>query len=297
QGFEPQFSGSEPDVLPLDDLGIDRHGCGTRILKISVYAKVVIRLYGFAATVYDMVMEARTLIAAVVAGGLLYIAGQYINARESSATANNLRPGITVQGTGKVDAVPNKARITLGVTTDIVETAEAATAALEEKMAIVLADIRRFEIPEENIKTEQVSVQPVYDFFEGRQEIRGYQATQQLQISLDDASKTGPLISSTTRQGVNQVGSVQFDREDSARLEFEAQQKAIEDARQKAQTLADALGVKLGKVVSFNTASSPTTPPPFFLEQTARSSADQALELPPGSNEISATVTVTYEIR
>jgi uncharacterized protein len=234
----------------------------------------------------------------VVTGGLFYILGQYIASQplrvEQEAAAER---EITVQGTGEVTATPDVASISLGVTTGPQASADVATALLSKTFEAVVADVQRLGVKEEDITTTNLSVQPVYDFGEGERTLRGYEAFESIRIKVRDLDTTGDIVASASREGVNQVGGISFDIDDPDELQRRAEAAAIADARDNAEQLAEALEVRLGRVKTFTSSDTPA--PPVFARAALESVGGDAAgpPVPQGSQDVTATITITYELR
>lgn len=242
-------------------------------------------------------------LAAVVVGGLFYVLGQYVASQpqriEKEAEANR---DVTVQGHGEVTAKPDVARITLGVTTGTQPTAKVALDLLSRRFTDVVNAVKALGVKEEDVKTTNLSINPQYDFREGRQAIRGFEASESIQVTIRDLGKIGDVLAKTTLEGVNQASGITFEMDDPNTLQREAQEKAIKNARENAEQLAKALGVRLGRVKTFHaTGSAPPYPPPFLAEARGlaldRLPEAPAPPVPPGTQDISATVTIIYELK
>src|SRR5687768_3448816 len=109
-----------------------------------------------------MMMDNRILIPVVI-GGLFFVAGQFIASQPQRAEQEvAAQREITVQGTGKVTAVPDVAIITLGLTTGPRATAEEATNALTEQFTAIVEAVQDLGVKEEDITTTNLSVNPQY---------------------------------------------------------------------------------------------------------------------------------------
>lgn len=245
-------------------------------------------------------MSLQHLLAAIVVGGLFYVGGQYVASQpqrvEQEVTANR---EITVAGHGKVLATPTVAQLTLGVTTGPQATAEAAMDLLARRFAAVVEAVRAEGVEKDDIKTTNLSVNPVYDFRDGQQALRGYEATESIEVKIRDLDKTGAVVSRATQEGVNQVGGIQFVIDDPEDLQREAEKEAIADAKKNAQALAKELGVSLGRVKAFSANDGVPPPPPLYplASLPAADARGEDLPVPSGTNEISAQVQITYELR
>ncbi len=233
--------------------------------------------------------------------GLLYVLGQYVASQPLRVQQETeAQREITVTGTAELTTTPDVAKLTLGVTTGPQPTAERAIELLAERFNAVLAAVKKQGIEEDDLKTFNVSINPSYDYTDGRQELRGFEARESIEVTIRDLDTIGDVLSVSVLEGVNQAGNIQFSIDDPDELEQQAQAEAIDDAKAKAKDLAKQLGVSLGNVKSFSASNSklPTQLPYARAELTALG-ADEAVapEVPVGTQDVAVTVNVTYEIR
>lgn len=236
----------------------------------------------------------QSLLIAVVIAGVFYIAGQQI-VSQGAPGADDI---LTVQATGVAKNVPTLAYITLGVQVQAKATAQEATDTLANQGNAVLDAMKKLGIAEADLKTQNISVQPSYNYLDGRQTLRGYEGSQQIEVTIRDTKMSGDVIARATEAGANQVGGVSFKSEDPEVQQLAAEQDAIANARKKAEDLADALGVRLGKVKNYSAQPSYGSPMPYALEAKAMGGDTvTSPQVPAGTQETQATVTVTYEIK
>lgn len=233
---------------------------------------------------------------ATLVGGILYIGGQFVATQLSEANQQvDANREIQVQGTGMAKATPTQASITLGVQIEPQETAELATQQLAEKVTSVMEALRGLGVAKEDIKTTNVSTNPVREFPEGRSELVGYEASEQVQVTIRDRDRAGEIISRVTQEGVNQVGNIQFSVEDDADVIAQAEAEAIADARERAERLAQQLDVRIGKVKTFSSSiGQPGQPIPFYAAEGR--GGDVSLPVSPGTEETTVTVHITYQL-
>ena len=239
------------------------------------------------------------LTTAIIIGGLFYLAGQYvvtIPERERQATEADRT--ITVTGQATISQRPDVATLTLGTRTEAAASAEAALSQLTTQFNQVVTAIEEAGVAEEDVATSNFSLEPQYDYRDGRQQLRGYVAAEQVIVTGRDLAAIGPLISRATGAGANQLGNVTFGLDDDSPVIQEAEAAAIADARAKAKHLASELGVGLGPVKSYQ-ASSGGGPEPYYAraELLDAASASEAPRLPSGQTDTSLTVTITFELR
>lgn len=246
-------------------------------------------------------MNEKHILTAVVIGGLLYVGGQYVASQpqriQKETEANR---EITVQGTGKVEAKPDIAQYSLGVTTGPQATAAGAMKILTDKFNGVLAAVKGQGVKADDIKTTNLSINPVYDWNSGKQTLKGFEASENIEIKIRDLNKVGDILAQSAVQGANQAGNLQFTIDDPEKLQTEAQKNAITNAQDKAKELTKSLGVGLGRVKTFSSsASSPDVYRTFSNAAPLGAGAMEAKapEVPTGTQEITANVTIVYELK
>lgn len=244
-------------------------------------------------------METRDIIKIVLVAGVLYIAGQYVASqpqRVQQETEANRE--IMVQGSGKAYATPNVAKYTISISTGPQVSAEAALKKLSELSGPVVAAVKKQGVDEKDIATTNLSINPQYDFTSGRQTLRGFEASESLELTIRDLDKIGTILSVATGEGVNAAGGLSFQADDIEQVRIAAQQDAIEDAKEKAEALAKSLGVGLGRVKNFSAQDVGQGPVPFYDKAVESAAGGVAVpEVPAGTQEIRMGVTVTYELR
>lgn len=208
-------------------------------------------------------------------------------------------PRISVTGEGEVSVAPDMAIINLSVVREA-ETAREAVAAGSEAMKQVLGALKAAGIAERDLQTAGLSIQPRYTQ-PGPQakpqapKISGYSAGNALTIRVRDLSTVGAILDKTISLGVNQGGDISFVNDDLKPSLTEARKRAVADAMDKARTLAEAAGVKLGRILSIEEPSArPGLVPMGKLMRAA--AADSSVPVERGENSYSAAVTVVFEI-
>jgi uncharacterized protein YggE len=238
----------------------------------------------------------KQLIGAVIVGGLFYMAGQYLATQpERERQATEADRSVTVTAEAEVSARPDVAEISVGTRTERQTTAERAVSSLAAQFNRVLEEVRALGIEEGDVSTTNFSLQPEYSFEQGRQDLLGYVASEQIKIKVRELEKIGEIISRTTTAGANQVGGVQFRLDEDSEIRQQAEEQAITKARDKAARIAEALGVSLGPVKSYTANGEGGGPVmPFAAADRAEGGVP---ELPVGSTETKIQVTITFELR
>ena len=207
------------------------------------------------------------------------------------------RDVITVSGEGKVKTTPDIARVNLGVQTDAasVKTAQADNT---KKMNAIIEAVKALGAAKEDIATENYSVYPKLEWKDGVSSIVGYTVSQNVSVKVRDLDKVGDVLTKAGELGANQIGGIDFTLDDPKSLQAEARQKAIDDARSKAEALAKQLGLTIVKVVSFSESFGGPPPMPYFAKEAgALDLAAAAPTIEPGQQEVVSGVNVTFEVR
>jgi uncharacterized protein YggE len=203
-------------------------------------------------------------------------------------------PTIRTLGHGRASRVPDLATIRLGVQSGQ-STASLAHAANAEAMRGVVEAIRSLGIADDDIRTANISLGPTWDHpADGIPRIVGYQATNQLQVTLRRLDQVAAVIDGAVTAGATTVDSIDFGT--TARLAGEASTEAlaaaVADARARADALAAEAGLVVGGVRSIEEWTSAEPPRPMFARM-AMEAADTPVM--PGTSDVEATVRVTFD--
>lgn len=202
---------------------------------------------------------------------------------------------ISVTGNGSATSPPDMATINTGVVTQGKNAADAMKAN-NEIMAKLMAALKAQKIPAKDIQTSDFSVSPQYardDRGRTQQEIVGYRVSNQVRVVIRNLPELGKVLDTLVSTGSNRVSGISFGITDSDGILNEARNNAIADARSKANLYAQALGIKVGKVVSVS-ESSVIAPRPQFFARAAM--ADSAVPIASGEQELTATIDVVFAI-
>lgn len=213
---------------------------------------------------------------------------------------------INVSAEGKANIVPDVAYTSLSVVSKGADPAEVMEKN-NEVMNKVNEAVKGFGIEAKDIKTSNYNLNPDYQWNEvARQnKIIGYTMTQTLTLKIRDLSKVSQVLAAIGPLGVNQVGDVSFGVDDPDKYLAEAREEAIAKAKEKAKLITEKAGARLGNVVNVSEYQNGGGYPMPYYEKMGmggdamvRSSiAPIAPSIEPGSQEISLTVNLTYELR
>lgn len=204
----------------------------------------------------------------------------------------------TVTGTAEVTAVPDTAMVSFGVNKNS-PTTEAAKEDVNKIINQITQDLKALGVAEKDIKTSNYSINPDYDYTNGRQTPRGYTVSANIDVRLESVERANQAIDIVTRDGATQVGGVQFvlDDEEKAKLEEEARKEAIEKAKKKAESIAKAAGIRLGRIVDVQESGGDNDPRPYYstMSDTKQANPEEPTQLNPGENKVVTTVSLSYE--
>ena len=199
---------------------------------------------------------------------------------------------ISVTGTGTVEAAPDMATLTIGVTTQAATAAEA-LAANSTATDAVIARLTASGIEPRDMQTSNLSINPNWSGYDSSTPtIAGYVASNMLTVRVRALDSTGAVLDAAVADGANTLNGMTFGLADPEPVYNEARKEAVADARAKAELLALAAGVKLGAVLSISDAGAMTDPAPMYRDAVAAS----PVPVQGGELGLIANVSVTYEI-
>ena len=160
----------------------------------------------------------------------------------SAALADSTK--ITVSGTGETQVSADTAVVTLGVSARDKDVLKA-----QQKVNEVIAAIREkltgSGIPEENINTDYMNIYAIYDYEGEVEQVQAYSASSTLAMKVTDMELVGKVIDEAFAAGANTLNGISFSADDTEEAEKESLKKAVEAAKAKAETLAEAAGLKI----------------------------------------------------
>jgi uncharacterized protein YggE len=192
---------------------------------------------------------------------------------------------VTTVGHGVVTVAPDQASISAGVHTQAATAADAL--AQNAKLMNAVIDALK-QAGGKDLQTQQVSLYPQSD---QSGNVTGYTADNSVSASTSIAG-AGALVDAAVAAGANTVSGPTLSVSAEDGRYRDALKKALEDARAKAQALAEAGGFGVGPVSVV--AEQPRAPQPVFAADAA---AKEATPIEPGTQDVTADVTVTFRIR
>ncbi len=206
--------------------------------------------------------------------------------------------GINVNGTGRVFLTPDVAYVTIGVRSDAEEVSEA-LAENNSKSEKVSNALTQMGIEAKDIQTTAFNVYP-QDMYSPTGEKTGQQfiVENSVYVTIRDLAKLGETLDTVVKAGANNIYGIQFDVLDKQAAVSQARKQAVESAKVQAQELADAAGVKLGKLVAVGSYANNFPTPVYDAKGFggAEMAAASAAPISAGQLVITVEANLTYEI-
>lgn len=210
-----------------------------------------------------------------------------------AALAEGAAPrSITVTGTGTVQAAPDMATLSIGVTTQGTTAAEA-LAANSKATEAVIARLTASGIEARDMQTSNLAINPNWTGYDSSTPtISGYVASNMLTVRVRALDTTGAVLDAAVADGANTLNGMTFGLADPEPQLNEARKVAVADARAKAELLAAAAGVTLGEVLAISDAGTMADPAPMYRDAVSAS----PVPVQGGELGLVANVSVTWEI-
>ncbi len=216
----------------------------------------------------------------------------------SFAAADNAPKGKTVKvnGEGIVTAVPDQVVFQVSVQEEG-DSLDDLVNKSKEKMNNVLAALKTFNIPDEDLQTTQYNIQRKYQYTNGHSQFDGYMLTNRLKVVLKDVKKAGAVLAALPADDASQVEGPTFGFSDPSKLQLQALKVAVENAHAKAEVLAAASGAILGPVYSIEQSgvNMPTVRPMAMMAKRSVAGADVPVEQ--GTDQVTAQIEVVYTLK
>jgi uncharacterized protein len=205
---------------------------------------------------------------------------------------------VSVTGTGKSQVTPDRYSFNVGVQS-VAATVDDAVRENNQRVADVIAALKKGGATATEIRTSNFSIYPQQDFQQGKlPRIVGYQVNNSITVTRDKIADAGKLLQAALNAGVNTSSGLQFLVSDPARGRDAGMRAAFADAKAKATLLAQAAGRTLGKALTINEGNEPSRPPIAYKAMgVAAQAVSEEVPVESGSQEVSYTVSVTFELR
>ncbi len=207
---------------------------------------------------------------------------------------------LQVTATGKIAATPDMVIITSGVVTQA-KTAREALSQNTTATAAMIAELKAAGIENRDIQTAGLSVQPRYAKVRKQsndeptmRDIVGYTVTNDVRVRIRDLSRAGTILDAVVGVGANRMHGLQFAVSNADDLAIKAEADAVKRAKDRAEAIAEAAGIELGRIL---TIADSARAAPVRQHYSRAMAMAEAVPIQAGEQEISATVTIRFEIR
>lgn len=205
---------------------------------------------------------------------------------------------INIQAQGKVTAKPDVASLSMGVVSEGKSVEEAQTKNTGV-MNNFVDRLKALGIAEDDIKTSNYSVYPMYDYNQDGRVFKGYEVSQDLTVKIRNLDNSGKVLALAGELGINRVGGISFTIDDPEVYKEQARQLALENARKKAVSISKMIGVDLVSVVSYNEYESGVN-----FDQYASAKMEYGMgggspvpQVETGSMDVLMNVNITFEVK
>jgi uncharacterized protein len=205
---------------------------------------------------------------------------------------------IEVIGEGAVNAAPDFARVTLGVTTIGKDAGEAIAANAKSANALVSL-IKSEGVAPADIRTSTMSISPIFSQPPPGQTheptITGYSVSNNVTVTVRDLARLGALIDKAVAAGANAIYGIAYGENDPGALLDKARPLAVADARRKAEIYASAGGAKIGRLMELTEEAGPQPPVAFAARAYAPGGAAPT-PIEAGEDKLRVIITARFEL-
>jgi len=211
---------------------------------------------------------------------------------------------IFTQGTAEVTGQNDSARIYISVQSEA-KKMEKAAADNATRTSAVLKSVGALRIRELKTKTMSYRVTPKKDFKARPPVIKGYEVLNEIEVTTEGfdpkelSDQVSNVIGAALENGANMVRNIQFYIKDKKSLEKQGLSLATKEAMEQAHVLAEAAGVKLGRIVSISTQPIAVPYRKEMIRAAGMTAADASMEPPieSGESKVNVRINVVYEIK
>ncbi|HHX8639091.1 TPA: oxidative stress defense protein [Vibrio diabolicus] len=159
---------------------------------------------------------------------------------------------VTTTGYGEVIATPDMATFSVKVV-DTTMTAEQAKQSVDKTVEQFLKNLSDAGLSKDNVTSSNLYLAPQYHYPKsGKAELVGYRASRSIDVTVTDLKNLNQYLDMALEAGINQVDNIQLKVSNQAEYQKKARMAAIQDAREKAASLATGFEKKLGDVWQIN---------------------------------------------
>jgi uncharacterized protein len=203
---------------------------------------------------------------------------------------------LSVSAHAEARRAPDLAIVSAGVVTEAPD-ANAAMRANAERMQQVVEAIRKAGIEARDVQTSGITLNPQYRYAENAPPtINGYQASNTVNVTVRDLARLGKILDALVATGANQIHGPTFDIAEREPVLDEARRNALKQARARADMYAQALGLRVRRIVSISEGARIDMPGPIPMAAMRMEKAMADTPVSPGENVLAAHIDVVFEL-
>jgi len=206
---------------------------------------------------------------------------------------------IYVSGTSTQDVNNQIAEFTVTFTTENKDKAKAESEN-NSKVTKFLTEVKNFNINEKDITTQTLNVYQIQDsYYEGgvyKNKLGNWVYSQAIVVKIREVDKVNEFVNLAGANASSNIYGPNFAVDLEKLNEKIIYQSAFENAKQKAEGIAEKSGRKIGKVISISEASNSINPMPLIPTLRAQGGGGSSADIPSGSTNISKTLNVVFEL-
>lgn len=242
---------------------------------------------------------------------LLMLVNYYFNHSWNPFSSSSDSQLFTVTGTGTITKTPDEAQISFTVSQSAMLLKDAQNMA-NKQTNLIVSDLQKIGIPQKDIQTSNYSSSPnnqngnTIELMPARiqpQQVspspNGYTVSEDISVTVENVNKAGEVIDTVTKDGAEDVNgpNLTFSDATNESLIDQARVQAILNAKQKAQSMASAAGIHLGRIVNIQDGNTPFLPvmPMMSGMRAAGGSSSVPTQINQGENTVTETVTLSYQ--
>ncbi|MFY9296973.1 MAG: SIMPL domain-containing protein [Caldicoprobacterales bacterium] len=241
------------------------------------------------------------IVCAIFLGGVVTSSSAIINDNSGGANINMREDILVVTGVGKVRAKPDVAYLNVGVRT-VDKDARKAQEDNKDIMERIVNRLKSLNIDEKDIQTSAYNIWPRYNYRGNTEVLEGYEVENMIRIAVRDVDSVGNVLDAVSKEGANRSNSISFGVLDSDAIYKQTLEKAIEDAKGKAEVIAKKADVTVVKPLAIYEGNAPGQ---VFRDdiynmvvmEDADASRASTVPISPGELEYEANVTIVYKTK
>lgn len=233
----------------------------------------------------------KLVLATLLATGSM-TAGEAMATQVTIATTN---PVIDLTISEAVETKPDIAIFSTGVQT-MAPTASEAVRQNNVQMASVVARLKKLGIADKDIQTTQISLSQQFDYRDGQQIFKGFQASNMVNAKLRDLKKLSAFLDALAVDGATNFNGPTFSIDDDSKFKEAARDKAWATAMARAKSMARKAGYTDVRVLRVEEADNQGGGYPMPMMARAMDASEKSTPISPGELSIGASLSFTFEM-